>query len=149
MRAAVPFGVGNRVSDGIVLALGEREDVGTLKYVLALLDEEPALNPESIQLALWMREHYFCTVYDAMRAMLPVGLWFSLKDCWHIAPGVDREAAYEAAGKSVDAQKLVELLFANNGWAELGKIRMAFGTVNPGPALRELSKRGLSSRKPV
>ena len=143
MRAAVPFGAGNRVSDGIVLAVGQREDTAKLKYVLALLDEEPVLDPEFIQLALWMREHYFCTVYDAMRVMLPAGLWFSLKDCWRIAPGVDRKAAYEAAGASEPAQKLVELLLANDGWAELGKIRMAFGTTNPGPVLRDLAGKGV------
>ena len=143
MRAAVPFGAGNRVSDGIVLALGQREDTEKLKYVLALLDEEPVLDQEFIQLALWMREHYFCTVYDAMRVMLPAGLWFSLKDCWRIAPGVDREAAYEAAGNSEPAQKLVELLLTNDGWAELGKIRMSFGTTNPGPVLRELAGKGI------
>ena len=143
MRAAVPFGAGNRVSDGIVLALGEREDTARLKYVLALLDEEPVLDPEAVQLALWMREHYFCTVYDAMRVMLPAGLWFSLKDCWRIAPGVDRAAAYDGAGEDGAAQKLVGLLLANDGWAELGKIRLAFGTANPGPALRALEKQGI------
>ena len=143
MRAAVPFGTGNRVSDGIVLALGEREDTAKLKYVLALLDEEPVLDPEAVQLALWMREHYFCTVYDAMRVMLPAGLWFSLKDCWRIAPGIDREAAYGAAGEDEAARKLVGLLLANDGWSELGGIRVAFGTANPGPALRALEKRGI------
>lgn len=143
MRAAVPFGAGNRVSDGIVLALGEREDTAKLKYVLALLDEEPVLDPEAIQLSLWMREHYFCTVYDALRVMLPTGLWFSLKDCWRIAPGVDRAAAYDAAGEDDTARKLVGLLFANDGWAELGKIRVAFGTANPGPTLRRLAQQGI------
>ena len=143
MRVAVPFGAGNRVSDGIVLALGKRENTNRLKYVLALLDEEPVLDLGSIQLALWMREHYFCTVYDAMRVMLPTGPWFSLQDVWRLAPGVDRERAYEAAGSSAAAQKLMELLLANDGWAELGKIRLAFGTVNPGPVLRELSKQGI------
>ena len=143
MRSAVPFGPGNRVSDGIVLAVGDREDTRKLKYLLALLDEEPVLDTNHIQLALWMREHYFCTVYDAARAMLPTGLWFSLKDVWRLAPGMDREAAYQAAGESSAAQKLVELLAANNGWAELGKIRLSFGTVNPGPVLRELSEQGV------
>ena len=147
MRAAVPFGAGNRVSDGIVLALGEREDTQKLKYVLALLDEEPVLDPQFVQLALWMREHYFCTVYDAMRVMLPTGLWFSLKDIWRVAPGVDRERAFEAAGESAAARKLVELLFASDGWAELGKIRVAFGTVNPGPVLRELSQKGIIAQE--
>ena len=109
MRAAVPFGVGNRVCDGIVLALGQREDSVKLKDMIALLDEEPMLGAAFIQLALWMREQYFCTVYDAMRVMLPAGLWFSLKDCWRIAPEVDQEAAYKAAGSDLLAQKLVEM----------------------------------------
>ena len=127
MRVAVPFGRGNQTCDGIVLALGEREDTQKLKSVLALLDEEPLLDEGSLKLALWMREHCFCTVYDAMRAMLPAGLWFALKDCWRVAPSVDREAAWEAAGQSKRAQQLVELLFAGGGWAEVGKIRTAFG----------------------
>ena len=143
MRVAVPFGRGNRVGDGIVLSLAEREDTEKLKYVQALLDEEPVLDQAFIQLALWMREQYFCTVYDAIRVMLPAGLWFSLKDCWRIAPGADREAAYEAAGQSDRAKKLVELLFANHGWAEMGKIRLAFGTADPGPALRRLAGQGV------
>lgn len=143
MRAAVPFGRGNRVSDGIVLALGEREDGEKLKSILALLDEEPLLDEGAIQLALWMREQYFCTVYDAMRAMIPAGLWFSLKNCWRIAPGVDREAAFEASGESKRAQQLVELLFANGGWAEEGKIRTAFGVSDPGPAIRALEQGGI------
>ena len=143
MRAAVPFGRGNRVSDGIVLALGEREDGENLKSILALLDDEPLLDEGAIQLALWMREQYFCTVYDAMRAMIPAGLWFSLKNCWRIAPGVDREAAFEASGESKRAQQLVELLFANGGWAEEGKIRTAFGVSDPGPAIRALEQGGI------
>ena len=99
MRVAVPFGKGNRISDGIVLSIGPiQEQQGTLKQILAQLDDEPMLSAQDIQLSLWMRDQYFCTVYDAARAILPAGLWFSLKDCWRIAPGVSREAAYEAAG---------------------------------------------------
>lgn len=147
MRAAVPFGRGNRVSDGIVLAVGEREDTEKLKSILALLDEEPLLDEGAVQLALWMREQYFCTVYDAMRVMIPTGLWFSLKACWRFAPGVDRETAYNAAGESKRAKKLVELLFSNGGWAEEGKIRTAFGLSDPGAAIRMLEKGGIIVRE--
>ena len=144
MRVAVPFGAGNRSCDGIVLSLGEITDgEKKLKPILAQLDELPMLDEDAIQLALWMREQYFCTVYDAARIMLPAGLWFSLKDCWHIAPNVDREAAYECAGKSKQACRLVELLFANDGWAELGQIRLAFGTKDPGAAIRQLEDAGI------
>ena len=148
MRAAVPFGKGNRVSDGIVLSVARTEgETGRLKAILAQLDETPMLRPEDIQLALWMREQDFCTVYDAARAMLPAGLWFSLKDCWKLAPGVDREAAYGAAGSSRQARRLVDLLLANHGWAELGQIRLAFGTSDPNPALRLLEQAGVLVRE--
>ena len=148
MRCAVPFGRGNKPCDGIVLALASGEDGAKLKPVLAALDEEPLLDEGMVRLALWMREHCFCTVYDAMRAMLPAGLWFSLKDCWKLAPGVDRERAYGAAGESEPARKLVELLIAGGGWAETGTIRTAFGASDPGPALRALEREGIVLREP-
>lgn len=81
------------------------------------------LEPELLKLALWMREQYFCTVYDAARAMLPSGLWFSLKDCWKLADGVDRERAEQAAGRSQRAKHLVELLLANGGCVEMRQVR--------------------------
>ena len=148
MRAAVPFGKGNRVSDGIVLATARQEAPAPgLKAVLAQLDEKPMLRPEDIRLALWMREQYFCTLYDAARVILPAGLWFSLKDCWRLAPGTDREAAWDAAGKSDRARRLVELLLSNGGWAELRQIRLAFGTADPNPALRQLERAGVLVRE--
>lgn len=80
-RVYVPFSRGNRKSEGIVLAIGENSELKQLKAVLAVLDEEPVLDDRQIKLALFMREHFFCTVYDAVKAMLPVGLWF--KDDGH------------------------------------------------------------------
>ena len=149
MRVAVPFGAGNRVSDGIVLSCTDQEPPENvrLKAILAQLDQEPMLDPEFIRLALWMRDRYFCTAYDAARIMLPAGLWFSLKDCWKLAPNVDREAAYEAAGRSDHAKHLVEMLFANEGWAELGQIKLAFGTTDPNPAIRLLQEKGVIEKE--
>ena len=37
---------------------------------------ENVLDEAQVRLALFMRERFFCTVYDAVRAMLPAGLWF-------------------------------------------------------------------------
>ncbi|MDO5585442.1 MAG: hypothetical protein Q4F94_08430, partial [Dialister sp.] len=78
MRVLVPFAAGNRGSDGIVLSLYEAPSAGTpLKSIQAALDDQPVLDAKAIQLALWMRERYFCTVYDCVKAMLPAGLYFS------------------------------------------------------------------------
>ena len=143
MRVMVPFGTGNRRCDGIVLNIAPRSDEMRLKSVLALLDDEPVLDQDGIRLALWVRDQCFCTVYEAVRAMLPAGLWFSLQDIWRIAEGVDKEKAYEAAGNSGNASMLLDILFSNNGAVEIGRIRDAFGAKDPNPALKLLAEQGV------
>lgn len=144
MRVVVPFGAGNRRTEGIVLALeGGYPDDPRRKSILTVLDEEPVLDGESLRLALWMRERWFCTVYDAARAMLPAGLYFSLQDRWKLAPGVDREAAYAAAGRSEHARHIVELLFVSGREADVAQIKEAFGTKDPNPALKLLRDKGI------
>ena len=76
MRVYVPFSRGNRRSEGIILALSDHSGYERIKPIQALLDEEPVLDDEQIKLALFMRERFFCTVYDAVKAILPAGLWF-------------------------------------------------------------------------
>ena len=99
MRVLVPFGAGNRGSDGIVLALNREGSEGGLKDVIAALDPEPVLDEKLLKLALWMRERYFCTVYDGVKAMLPAGLYYALRDCVALRSGVGRpEAGGAAAG---------------------------------------------------
>ena len=144
MRVVAPFGAGNRRTEGIVLALeGGYPDDPRRKSILTVLDEEPVLDGEALRLALWMRERWFCTVYDAARAMLPAGLYFSLQDRWKLAPGVDREAAYAAAGRSEHARHIVELLFASGREADVAQIKEAFGTKDPNPALKLLRDKGI------
>lgn len=75
-RVYVPFARGNRRSEGVILAVSDHSDYGKLKSIIAVLDDKPVLTPEQIKLALFMRERFFCTVFDAVKAMLPAGLWF-------------------------------------------------------------------------
>ena len=75
-RVCVPFGRGNRSCEGIVLALCDASGLPALKCIRSVLDHENVLDEEQVKLALFMRERFFCTVYDAVHAMLPAGLWF-------------------------------------------------------------------------
>ena len=77
-RVTVPFGRGNRRAEGVVLSVEEGSREG-LKTVEAALDETPLLSPLQLRLAAFLRERYFCTFYDACRAILPAGLWFDTK----------------------------------------------------------------------
>lgn len=146
MRVLVPFGPGNRASDGLVLTLGREGGEAPLKSIQALLDEEPVLDEKGVQLALWLRERCFCTVYDAVKAMLPAGLYFSLKDCVRLKNPADREGVFDAAGASDAAQKLAQMLLDWGGSGDLETIRTAFGTKDPNPAIRMLIDAGAAER---
>lgn len=145
MRVLVPFAAGNRGSEGIVLSMGaETGETRSLKSIEAALDEEPVLDHKAIQLALWMRERYFCTVYDCVKAMLPAGLYFSLRDCVALKQGVDREKAYAAAEGSAAARRLLDLLWSWGGTGDMEQIRLAFGPQDPNPAIRRLTEAGVA-----
>ena len=75
MRVYVPFGKGNRRSEGFVLAVTERSDYEKAKPIISVTDAAPVLSADMIKLALFMHDRFFCTVYSAVRAMLPAGLW--------------------------------------------------------------------------
>ncbi|MFQ7854128.1 MAG: hypothetical protein ACLRIS_02240 [Flavonifractor plautii] len=149
MRVVVPFGAGNRRTEGIVLALeGGYPDDPRRKSILTVLDEEPVLDGEALRLALWMRERWFCTVYDAARAMLPAGLYFSLQDRWKLAPGVDREAAMRRrAGQSTPGASWSA--FASGREADVAQIKEAFGTKIPIPPSSCCGTRAFSPWKPA
>ena len=82
-RVQLPFGRGNRRCEGIVLAVEPGEEAG-LKPVELCLDESPILTDRQLRLAAFLRERYFCTYYDAVRAMLPAGLWFQTKETFSL-----------------------------------------------------------------
>lgn len=79
IRVQVPFGRGNRRTEGVVLSV-ESGDAENLKPIDLLLDEAPVLTQRMLRLAAFMRERYFCTLYDALRAMLPAGMNFKAKN---------------------------------------------------------------------
>ena len=74
-RVMVPFGRANRRTEGIVLTV-EPGSEDKLKPVESCLDDDPILTETQLRLAAFLRERYFCTFFDAIRVMLPAGLWF-------------------------------------------------------------------------
>ena len=75
LRVMVPFGRANRRTEGIVLTV-EPGSEDKLKPVESCLDDGPILTETQLRLAAFLRERYFCTFFDAIRVMLPAGLWF-------------------------------------------------------------------------
>ncbi len=74
-RVMVPFGRGTSLRQGIVLSMREVEDVESyIKPIAAVLDQAPLLDVKMIQLAEFMKERTFCTMFDAIKTMFPAGI---------------------------------------------------------------------------
>ena len=138
VRVAVPFG-GSRPREGVVLAMGGQTEK-RLKNILEVLDAEPLLSETQLKLAMWMRERFFCTVMDAVRAMLPAGLWYDVWPVYLLA--CEAEEAY-AKAKGAGEKLVLDAVTGHGGRCELADIEAVFGAKNPGPALASLVKKGV------
>ena len=105
-RVMVPFGRGNRRAEGVVLTLEQGTAEG-LKSVEKVLDESPLLSENMLRLAAFLRERYFCTFYDAIRAMLPAGVWFHTKDTYRLT---EDRSWQEKSIRQPDAMKILQFL---------------------------------------
>ena len=121
MRVTVPFGRGNRRCEGVVLAL-EAGSTDGLKAVEARLDEEPVVSQTLLRLAAFVRERYFCTFYEAIRAMLPAGLWFQTKESYALT---EDRSWKEKTIRNPHAVILLNLLESLGGEAEEETLRGA------------------------
>ena len=137
-RVTVPFGRGNRTSEGIILAAAPGEKNPGIKAIFAVLDREPVLDATGIALALWMRQRYFCTLYEAVKAILPAGLWYQLREVWHTVPG-EEEAALAAGIPG--GQAVWDALTASGGSADAQVLENACGEETQ-RVLRSLRKAG-------
>ena len=119
LRVMVPFGRGNKPTEGVVLQV-EPGDPAGLKPVSAVLDEAPLLDETMLRLAAFMHQRYFCTFYDAIRAMLPVGYWFQAKQRYSLTEDRSWEGAVI---RQEQAKCLLEALFDLGGEATEAALR--------------------------
>ena len=117
MRVIVPFGRSNRHTEGVVLSVEQGSPEG-LKSIERPLDETPLLSGTMLRLAAFMRERYFCTFYDAVRVMLPAGLWFQSQDTYALT---EDRSWQEKNLRQCNAQCLLQLLLDCGGQTD-GKV---------------------------
>lgn len=122
VRVLVPFGRGNKKRQGVVLEVLHSETDG-LKSLISLLDDEPVMSEEMIKTAEFISEHCFCTLYDAIKTMLPAGISYRVTSVYganEISDGVRSELS--------DEQKRVyDYLFSKRKPVKSDVILDAFG----------------------
>jgi primosomal protein N' (replication factor Y) len=94
MRVLVPLG--GRVVTGCIVALQETPPVDAAKFVVDLLDDEPALTPDLLALTQWMASYYVATWGETIRAALPRALQSGSVQIITLTPKGQTTAAGEA-----------------------------------------------------
>ena len=125
VRVMVPFGRGNKESEGLILTRVQEPKLPGSKAIRQILDSEPVLDKAGIDLALWMRGRYFCTVFEAVKTILPAGLWYGLREIWSLA--MEPETARSAAVGIPGAWQVLDLLEKQGGKADIRVLRDVLG----------------------
>jgi primosomal protein N' (replication factor Y) len=67
IRVVVQFGIGNRRVEGFIISIKETTNfTGRIKEITEIIDSQPILNKEQIELCLWMKTTYCSLFYEAL-----------------------------------------------------------------------------------
>lgn len=144
-RVTIPFGRGNRRVEGFLLEVGREAATSPLKPIDALLDDAPLLDAKDIRLVRWMKARYFCTYYDAIKTILPGGVWLQYRELWHVNGEISAEDALSSvAPDSLEETLLRAMLSAKE--IERGALD-ELGGEKTAKALRSLEACGLAVRE--
>ena len=125
-RVLVPFGRGNRRRQGIITELHYIEPDDKLKELCAVLDAEPVLSEELLGTARFMKERYFCTLYEAVKTMLPAGINYRLTTVYSVRA--------EDGGSILDGEKqrIYNYIYSKRSPVRLERLMDDFGLADSG-----------------
>lgn len=145
VRVMVPFGTGNRARVAMVLAVSEAEGAdGRLKAVASVLDSEPLLDAEMLELVPWMKSRYYCTLFEAVKLMIPAGIGYRIVNRYRISAAFkdyDR-ALYD----DLEWQLILRLSDAKQGMTG-AQLSAALGVDEKSDALLRLLEKGIVIRE--
>lgn len=72
-RVLVPFGTSNKNIEGYVVGFTDKPgiDEAKIKDIIRPMDDYPLLNDEMLQLAFWMKEKYYTSLYNCINCIAP------------------------------------------------------------------------------
>ncbi|MDD4860041.1 MAG: primosomal protein N' [Dehalococcoidales bacterium] len=136
----VPFG--ERVLQGVVMALNSQPSVTETKDISGIIDPEPVLSPQQIILARWLSEYYLADLFDAVALMLPPGFERKVR---HFLSATPRAASFDAATLPETQQQVLQSVLAQDHFP-LRDLEYRMGKKRAVTAVNSLLKQGLLNR---
>ena len=97
--AVVPFGQGNRFKLGLVTSLADNTDAKRVKPIYGLPLGEFSLGENLTALCAFMKDTLFCTVGEAVKAILPTGVGVKSRTFYSLLP-------YDSSSKKLSDSEL-------------------------------------------
>ena len=136
-RVIVPFGRGNKGRQGIIIRTGVTSDGKKLKKISSLIDDKPVLSEEMISLVLWLKERTFCTLFEAVKCVLPAGMCHITKETFTALPDADLSKADETE------KQIYYFVQKAKNYVESDKIFKSTGMEKNIAVLNKMVKKGL------
>lgn len=135
MRVIVPFGRGDRPKEGYVFGFAESSESRPLKKIKKVIDDKPVLTRQMINLAIWMKQRYFCTYGAAVRCMLPAGIGIKGTRVVRLVNAVETDVPGQNA--------IIAALKGNDGILEIAELKKLCGVKSRFNAhIRTLEEKG-------
>jgi primosomal protein N' (replication factor Y) len=142
IRVRVPFGRQQLI--GVLVGTTAESTVAAdkLRSALAILDEQPVVDPATFQLLLWAADYYHHPVGEVFAAALPVSVRAgepasATVDIWSLSAAGRQELAAES-GRRAPRQRALLSWLADRDGATTADVRLAFTS----GLLRSAAKRG-------
>lgn len=128
-RVYVPFGKGNGLRQAMVFSVDKAKasDVENLKEIRRVLDKTAVLTEEMLELALFIKDRCFCTVFEGVKAMLPAGLMFKMKLYYKLSEKGEKLVKSESIEDFSQEEKNILLAIFKSKGLEKEKTADTFG----------------------
>ena len=142
--------LGSKSTAGYIVALFPRLRTGTslveseIKDVQELLDIEPPITPNVLEITRWVADYYAAPWGEVLRAALPAGINATVEQTIGITDKGRRETA--DANPDTSAKDRVLTLLANEGELEINALCLRMGWSRVPKSLRDLEADGLIER---
>ena len=143
-RVLVPFGLGNKKKHGVVFEVVSGKLDEKIKPIYAVLDKAPLLSVEMISLARWMKKRYYCTLFDAVKTMLPSGINRKLVNYYKLSDNINFLEKFDLNDIEIN---IIEILKKKDKFISYKKLQLETSVDNLDKILLRLKKLGIILQK--
>lgn len=144
MRVIVPFGKGGGKRQGFVFGVSDAAeysgDITALKEIYSVVDAQPLLNGELTELAKWLSERTFSTLFAAAKALLPGGMCLRTEKTYCVASEIPPDLS---ASLTPDEKTLIAYLSKRGKAVKESGILKKLGLPADSCLLKKMCQKGL------